>query len=262
MSTIAVTTPFNIDLEFQTAPFGRRLAAWFVDLVIICMYYYIMMRFIPDALNVRFNMISSGIIIFITIPVLVYHPVMEIFFNGQSLGKKFIGLKVVDVAGQEPTIGQFITRWILSVGNLSIYVVPFYIFTNPVVFIFFLVLYVPDVVSVAVSPRSQRLSDLAAGTVVIDARNKMNINETIYLSVDEENYKPMFPQVMRLTDKDINGIRNLLEVKSNKDMDTYMDQVAYRIKDVLQIENTTENGMPSVLFLRQLLKDYNYLTQK
>ncbi len=262
MSSIAVTTPFNIDLEFQTAPFARRLAAWFVDLAVICVYYYIMMRFIPDALNYKFSMISSGVVIFITIPVLVYHPVMEIFFNGRSLGKKLIGLKVVDVAGQEPTIGQFITRWMLSVGNLSLYVVPFYIFTNPAVFFFFLVLYVPDVISVAVSAKSQRLSDLAAGTVVIDSRNKMNISETIYLPVDQEDYIPMFPQVMRLTDKDINGIRNLLDTKHNKDMDTYIDRVAYRIKNVLQIENTAENGMPSILFLRQLLKDYNYLTQR
>jgi len=261
MGTIAVTTPFNIDLEFQTAPFGRRLLAWLIDIVVICLYYYIMMRFVLDISRHSDNMAASGELFLVVIPVLVYQPLMEILFNGQSLGKKVMGIKVMDVNGLEPTTGQYITRWMLSVGNLFMYVVPYIILLSPVLFVFFLVFYLPDVISVAVSAKSQRLSDLAAGTVVIDNRHKININETIYLQVDETDYKPMFPQVMRLTDKDINGIRNLLEAKRTRDMETYTDQVAYRIKEVLQIENTIENGMESQAFLKQLLKDYNFLTQ-
>jgi uncharacterized RDD family membrane protein YckC len=260
MGLLAVTTPFNIDLEFQTAPFGRRLMAWFLDIIIICLYYYLMMRFVFNMFSST-KMASSGEIFLVLIPVLLYQPVMEIFFDGQSLGKKLVGIKVIDVNGQEPTTGQFITRWMLSIGNLFLYIVPFYILTNPFLFIFFLVFYLPDVITVAVSAKSQRLSDLAAGTVVIDNRNYININETIYLPVDALDYQPLFPQVMRLTDRDINGIRNLLEAKPTKDMDTYTDQVAYRIKDVLHIEHSIENGMVSHDFLKQLLKDYNYLTQ-
>lgn len=262
MSTIAVTTPFNIDLEFQTAPFGRRLLAWLVDIIVITLYYYIMLRFVLDVFKSSANLASGGELFLVVIPVLLYQPVMEIFFNGQTLGKKVMGLKVIDIKGQEPTTGQYIIRWILSIGNLFIYIIPFYILSVPFFAVFFLIFYIPDVIAMAASSKSQRLSDIPAGTVVIDNRHVISINETIYLPVEDAAYKPRFPQVMRLTDKDINGIRNLLEAKKSRDMDTYTDQVAYRIREVLQIENTFGNGMPSYDFLRQLLKDYNYLTQK
>ena len=39
MASITVGTPFNIDLEFKIAAFGKRLLAWFIDIVIICVYY-------------------------------------------------------------------------------------------------------------------------------------------------------------------------------------------------------------------------------
>ncbi len=65
------------------------------------------------------------------------------------------------------------------------------------------------------------------------------------------------PQVMRLTDRDINGIRNLLDVqRRNRDNETYMQQVVYKIKNVLNIES----DLQGYDFLRQLLYDYNFLT--
>ena len=64
---------------------------------------------------------------------------------------------------------------------------------------------------------------------------------------------------MKLTDRDINGIRNLLYMKEgSKDTNMYMGQVVMRIKEVLKIESDLEMRD----FLWQLLQDYNFLTRK
>jgi hypothetical protein len=64
---------------------------------------------------------------------------------------------------------------------------------------------------------------------------------------------------MRLSDKDINGIRNLLDVKRiTKEHEAYTQRIAGRITEVLGITATQE----PYDFLAQLLRDYNYLTSK
>ena len=95
--------------------------------------------------------------------------------------------------------------------------------------------------------------------MVIDANYKPDINETIYQEIEVLDYVPVFPQVMRLTDRDINGIRNLLDVqRKSKDNDNYTLQVVEKIKTVLKIESELEGYD----FLRQLLYDYNFLAGK
>ena len=188
---------------------------------------------------------------------MLYQLFFELFLNGQTIGKKIAGIKVIDKEGREPTWGQYITRWILCIGNLFIFIVPYIILLSPFAMIFFLVLYLPDFLCIVISAKAQRLGDLAAGTVVIDSKYRANINETIYLQIEDNNYQPLFPQVMRLSDRDINGIRNLLNVKRQSDDNTrYVIDVSQKIKTVLGIES----DLYPTDFLEQLLKDYNYFT--
>lgn len=259
MPIITISTPFNIDLEFKLATFGKRLLAWLVDILVLSTYYFIIMKLVfrMFSLNAEVSIVAD--IFLLIIPAIAYQLSFEIFFNGQTIGKRVAGIKIIDSEGQEPTWGQYIIRWALGLGNYFIYIVPFAAMASPLLIIPFMFLYVPDVVVMLISDRSQRIGDLAGGTVVIDADYKPNINETIYKEIEVRNYTPQFPQVMRLTDRDINGIRNLLDVKSSsRDNENYMYQVVYKIKNVLQIE-TRLDGYD---FLEQLLYDYNYLSGK
>jgi uncharacterized RDD family membrane protein YckC len=259
MAIITIGTPFNIDLEFRIAGVNKRILAWLIDVVIICIYYYLMLRFIYPLFSVGQGVGTAAILFMIVIPVLTYQLAFEMFLNGQTIGKLCVGIKVIDKEGREPTWGQYLLRWMLCLGNLFIYIVPYLLLVQPVAIIVFLILYLPDFLSVVISAKSQRLGDFAADTVVIDKNYKANINETIYLEIEDKSYKPIFPQVMRLTDRDINGIRNLIHVKRpNKDTDQYMRQVVDKIKTVLAIET----DMDPYIFLQQLLHDYNYYTTK
>ncbi len=257
MAIITITTPFNIDLEFKVADFGKRVLAWLIDVVVICTYYYIVQNFILKPIGVNARESTVAYLLILILPVMAYQLCFEIFFNGQTPGKKAVGIKIIDIEGKEPSWGQYIIRWILGLGNYVIYSMPLLIIINPLFIILLMFFYIPDVIVIAVSRKLQRIGDLAAGTVLIDANYKPDINQTIYKEIEVSNYTPLFPQVMRLTDRDINGIRNLLNVKSKgRDNIEYMQKVEYKIKEVLKIESHIEGYD----FLQQLLYDYNFLS--
>ncbi len=259
MAIITVSTPFNIDLEFKVALFGKRVFAWLTDMVVITLYYYLMLKFIYPFAGISESFDSTSSVLIIIIPVMLYQVVFEMLMNGQTIGKLITGIKVIDKEGKEPTLGQYITRWLLCLGNLFIYIVPYILFEHPWMMFGFIMLYIPDGISMLVSAKSQKISDLAAGTVVIDKNYRPDIHETIYLQIENKDYIPLYPQVMRLTDRDINGIRNLLKNRKNtKSDDHYMISIAQKVKTVLGITS----DMYAADFLQQLLWDYNYYTTK
>lgn len=65
------------------------------------------------------------------------------------------------------------------------------------------------VIVITVTKKNQRLGDLAAGTVVVDAKTSMSVDDTVFMNVSNPNYVVMFPEVMRLTDNDINTIKSV-----------------------------------------------------
>lgn len=266
MALFTVSTPFNIDLEFSLAAFHKRMFAWLIDLLLILIYSYLMLFFVYgnvsdnlESYSSRFKVQTVLELLTIAIPVMLYHLLFEVFMNGKSPGKWLLGIKVMNKEGAAASFSQLVLRWILCLPNYFLLAI-IYITQPSYLLAIALVLGIaalPDVISIAVSTNSQRLGDLAAGTVVVDTRYKMNIAETIYMEVGDQDYKPLFPQVLKLSDRDINGIRNLLDGKVTRDSENYVLRVAYRIEEVLHIKM---NGEP-LFFLQTLLKDYNYLTQ-
>lgn len=257
MAIITIETPFNIDLEFKIAGVNKRALAWFIDIVLICLYYYLVLRLIYPAHRMGEAANATAVIFVVILPVLLYQLLFELFMNGQTIGKKIAGIKVIDKEGKEPTWGQYCLRWILCIGNLFIFIIPYLILLSPGLMLIFMILYLPDFLCIVISAKAQRIGDFAAGTVVIDSNYKANISETIYLEIENKDYKPLFPQVMRLSDRDINGIRNLLNTKRpTSDTTRYTIEVAQKIKTVLGIES----DLYPTDFLEQLLKDYNYYT--
>ncbi len=242
MNILSVTTPFNIELELVVAPFGKRLAAWALDMVVVLLYVFAWWNL--GAQNFLDDGSEAGIVFVIFtlyLPILLYDFLQELFFNGQSLGKRAVGLRVTDLRGNEPTLSQYLLRSAFRMLD------------------FLGTLGVGALISSLVTRYGQRLGDLVAGTLVIEGRLKANIGQTIYRPVDAATYTPKYPSVMRLTDRDINGIRNLIHAKPTKDQLVYNAQVAHRIREVLGI--TEETGEP-IVFLQRLLEDYNFLSSR
>lgn len=267
MRNVTVNTPFYIDLEFTTAPMSRRIGAVLLDMLLLMIYMMLIYRYVFISFDMGTQMNQMLMMMSISILPFLYFPLCEILMNGQTLGKKITGIKVIDINGNEAGISQYLLRWLIGFGNYTVFLLP-YIIANGglelmltvITFLFIMcIFYAPDFLSSIISSKHQRLADIAAGTVVIDIKKKMDFSETIFLEMNEDKTGAKYPEVMRLSDKDINGIKNLLHKKSkSRDDWEYKATIVQKICTTLKIES---KEIDDTAFLEQLLKDYNYLTQ-
>jgi uncharacterized RDD family membrane protein YckC len=269
MAAIKVPTPFNIDVEFEIPEFYRRLIALLIDILIL--YFYLRLavevyKFIardanPFDLDTNFNLDAVKLVLFV-LPILVYHVVLEITMNGQSVGKKIMALRVVNENGGRASISQFMIRWLLRdiwfllfffVGLSGLFQTAESVFIT----LFALLFFVAEIVLVVSSKKSQRLGDILARTILIRTNRQSSIEETVFQEV-ADNYTPSFPQIMQLSDRDINAIKSILETARKKgDMDMAA-AASEKIKAHLKIDSP----ISPFEFLEILLKDYNYLSVK
>lgn len=261
MSIIKIETAFNIELEFEIAAFHKRLSAYIIDFVILLLYLISMKYFFYEVLGMRENANMGLDILIISLPMLLYSLVTEVALNGQTIGKKLMAIRVISLDGGEPNLGQFILRWITKFFEwpfLFGYVfLPYY---SAVFMYAFMtgILGIGVVIFITVSPRSQRLGDLAAGTVVVNTKSDMGIHDTVFIDVMPENYNVLFPQVMRLNDNDINTIKTVLTQGKKRRNDEMIIRVQEKVKEVLKIESE----LYPAAFLEKLLEDYNFLATR
>jgi uncharacterized RDD family membrane protein YckC len=204
---------------------------------------------------------SAGLdILLISIPMLFYSLLAELWMNGQTIGKKVMSIRVISLEGGEPTLGQYILRWITKFFEWP-YLFGYIFFSTDAIFVYAFVtglFGIVVVITIAVTGKSQRLGDLAAGTVVVNTKTNLGIDDTIFMEVRKTDYKVVFPDVMRLSDRDINTIKSVVTQANKSGNYDMCNRVAMKIKDVLKIQT----DMHSDQFLDKLLEDYNYLATK
>ena len=112
MSTINIDTVFNIELEFELAPFPRRLLAYIIDFCLMIIYMVTMKMILYGQVD-SYDRDNMGLdILIVSFPMLIYSLVTELLLNGQTVGKMIMGIRVISLDGGEPTAGQYILRWI------------------------------------------------------------------------------------------------------------------------------------------------------
>ncbi len=260
MSTVQINTAFNVGLDFEIAPFHKRLVAYLIDFALLGIYLYSMKYFLYDGLGLSQENNMGLDIIVISLPMLFYSLITELLFNGQTLGKKIMNIRAISLEGGEPTLGQFILRWITKFFEWPFLFGYIYSFSFSIVGYFIMTCFfaIPVIILVLVTKNKQRLGDLAAGTTVVEAKTSMSLDDTIFISIDNKSYKASFPEVMKLSDNDINTIKTVLTQARKSHNHDVCTRVEYKIKDVLKIQST----LSSIDFLEKLLEDYNFLATK
>jgi uncharacterized RDD family membrane protein YckC len=248
MSLVKLDTGFNIEVEFAITPFHKRLFAWLIDLTIMLGYYYLLRRLSVAA---NWNEDKQWLFVLLSIPPIFYHLIFELFLNGQSLGKKALAIKVITMDGGQPSLSQYLIRWAFRLADFPIWLMGFIVYGE--LPWWFAILLFSGLICIIATPNTQRIGDLVAGTIVIDTKTHTSWEDTVFTEL-ESSYKPRFPQVMQLTDKDINTLKSIINtVRKKSDYDLSM-RIGERIKSKLHIESDQD----SLDFLETLLKDYNY----
>ncbi|TWW01221.1 RDD family protein [Chitinophaga pinensis] len=241
MANIKIPTSFNIDLEFETANIFQRLMGLLIDGTIKILYIIVLGYTVK---NLQLGQVASYVVYFFLggLPMTCYYLVLEIIMNGQTPGKLLMNIRVRNMQGGRPSMSQHLIRWL------------FRIIETP----YFLINGLIPLIAMLRSPYYQRLGDVVAGTIVVSTKTKASLNGTIFRDMSAVDYTPRFPQILRLSDRDMNKIKNLMDqaVKSNNPELTA--RVAYRVRDVLDIQTDMMPGE----FLETILNDYNYYTTR
>lgn len=246
-------TGFNIEVEFPISPFHRRFFAWLIDLVIQITYIWFGSRLLDALIGEYWDNENWPVVIFL-LPYIFYHLFCEIMLNGQSVGKMAMGIKVMTQQGGEPSVSQYLIRWLFRIVDFPIFMILFVIFI-PISWNNFWMIPASfaGLISVILTSKSQRIGDLVAGTILIDLKNRTSWQDTVFTEV-EATYQPRYPQVMQLSDRDVNTLKSIIETVRRKNDYELSIKIADRIKSKLKMDSDQD----SLDFLQTLLKDYNY----
>lgn len=152
---LSVETPEGVEFELELAGFLPRTGAYLLDLC-----FRIGALFIINSPLEFLGGVGLGLIFLnVFIVTWFYYPIFELWFQGQTPGKRIFGIRVVNVDGTPVGWYGSLIRNLLRVADI----LPFgYVFAS---------------ISMMVSGRFQRLGDLAAQTVVVYRRQAFEVAE-------------------------------------------------------------------------------------
>lgn len=243
MSRVSIETTQNVQIDYELATIGDRILAYLIDSFIVIAYLiattFLILQFYEELTKARLYFILQVFVQYI--PIVFYTLLSEIFLNGQTIGKRQRKIKVLCLDGSQPTVSNYLIRWLLRPIDIQIS------------------FGAAAIVSMAANGKGQRLGDLAAGTTVVKVKPKIKLEDLRRLFLTPiNNYQPVYEQVLMLSDNDIDIIKDMID-KRNKIRDlSIFDSLVNKIKETLNI-NYQGPPMP---FLNTIVKDYNYLANQ
>ncbi len=174
-STIDIVTPENIAFQYQVAGPFRRLPAFVIDFVIrAAVLLAIVMAVSIISVTGLFDSQLAVAAFMLTWFVMewFYGGLLETFWNGQTVGKRMMGIRVLSTDGQPITGMQAVMRNILRFVDMMP-MLPIVAFTG-VPSALGVPTFVIGLITPLMNDRYQRLGDLVCGTmVVIEEKGKL-----------------------------------------------------------------------------------------
>ena len=245
MTQLTINTTQNVNINFTAASVGERILALLVDLLIEAAYLITIMWGVfyglglADAIKELDPWSKAAVIVLFFLPVMFYTLFFESIFEGQTLGKKLLQIKVVKIDGYQAGFGDYVIRWLLRLVDV------------------FSVSGLVGLISIIVTEKLQRLGDIAAGTAVITLKNNVSINSTILVDIDQQ-YVPIYPGVIKLSDNDMRIIKETFQNAVAARDFSMIEKLRNKIEAVTCIKNQSGNDKD---FIKTVLKDYNFYTQ-
>lgn len=223
--TLDIQTPENVAFGYQVAGIGSRFLASLLDTIIVVALQVAVIIVLSLILNAfdgsPFADRIAGWIyaIFGVVAALFYwgyYIFFEMLWNGQSPGKRWVGLRVIRSDGTPITLSESLIRNLARLVD------------------FLPAAYGIGVVTMFIDRQSRRLGDLAAGTLVVQDRapitiQDLSVKRTVHLQPWANVPLDGFP-VERLTDNDLSLIENFL---LRRDQLTHRDRLAVQILNTL-----------------------------
>lgn len=233
MDNIAIQTAQNIAIDQTAASVAERLVAEMIDLIFMVAYIFLIALF-GEALSS-----PPWLMIILFIPVAFYHLMAELTMDGQTWGKKIMKIKVVKADGTRITFSSFLLRWVFRLVD---------------VYLFFGAIATSTII---IAGKGQRFGDMAANTRVIRINSNMNSSTGIHEELPE-HYQITFPQVSRLTDKDIYTAKEVLVFVADSFSSSQSLEMAAKAQAAIETKMGINSGQSAEKLLKTIILDYNY----
>ena len=232
MDNIKIQTTQNVDIEYEVASIGDRILATLLDYLFFLAYFLIIAVIASFTKGALFE--SIALVVILILPVLFYDLVCEAVFQGRSFGKMIMKIKVVKLDGTQANFGAYLLRWLLRIIDTRL-------FSGVIALI-----------AIVINGKGQRVGDMAAGTTVIKMKQKITLNDTILNKV-KSDYTIVFPEVYKLTDNDIDIIKDVMRVSLRTNNLGAIKKLAQKTKETMGV---TVN-LPDTQFLATVVQDYS-----
>lgn len=162
---LTIDTPEQVEIRFPIAGVGSRFLAVLTDsLVQVVGYAVLILIFVLIASSAPKTTggamshtgekwLIAGVVLFHFLLYWGYFALFETYWNGQTPGKKFCKIRVIQQSGRQITFFEAMTRNLIRVIDM----LPGF--------------YLIGVISMICNRRNQRLGDLAAATIVVHERS-------------------------------------------------------------------------------------------
>ena len=242
MSTISIDTTQNVSITYELASVPERIGAYLIDGLIMGATF-IFMVFVLSILDARESTDPKAFMIGmagLTLLIFLYPLIAEATMDGQTLGKRAVGVRVVRLDGSAATIGNFALRYLLGIVENGV-------FSGA-----------PSLLFILVTKSRQRLGDLAAGTIVVKVPKQASLQLSQLQVQDQPHPTLVFEEVRSLTEEDAAIIREVLRATKTSvysvDVRTTM---LYKAKERIEAMLQIASPMSAEKFLEQILIDYS-----
>lgn len=251
-----IDTPENIEFAYDIAGIGSRFLAAMIDTLLIGVAEVIVILIVgltSSALGLRAGtslLAALGGLLGFAI-LWGYYIIFELLWNGQSPGKRVIGLRVVREGGRPITfVGSAIRNLIRVVDFLP-------------------ALYGIGVLVMFVDRRSRRLGDLAAGTLVVKERRGVTLasltaNTVVplpALAPGEMLPQPTLANIGLINDQDYNLIQEFLGRRSELGRDARA-RLGVQLAGGIQARLGLPQGGDAERFLQYVAGEYQLLKRQ
>jgi uncharacterized RDD family membrane protein YckC len=247
MQTIEIRTAQNVVIEYELASLRERLLAFLIDLIIIGAILLMLQIILFSPLN-RYAGYYEFLEVIMGFAYLgsffLYHFLSEMLADGQSWGKKSMGIKVVRIDGQEPGLSDYMLRAAFHlVDTLS-------------------TLGILGILLILSSGKNQRLGDMTANTTVIRLRHNLRFRLEDILNIHtREDYEPQYPEVRQLSEQDMLLIKSTISRYRAYRNEAHREAVQRLAAHLVELLDLPEEPTNKIEFLNTLLRDYIVITR-
>ena len=204
---LSIDTPENVTFAYDVAGIGSRFLAALIDTALIVFVQVILFGSLILLSSLTLDSVTgsaagnwllaiAGLISFVFF--WGYYIFFEILWNGQTPGKRVIGLRVIRLDGTPVTQSEVVIRNLVRVID------------------FLPSAYGVGVVTMFINSNSRRVGDLAAGTVVVHDRAVTNLSElkpvrpSTVVTPGAQTYLPESFPVQQVTEHELHVIEEFL----------------------------------------------------